>query len=144
MTEFVIVVEVDNKRALAAYRKGLADLDLIWPQVLAGVERMDRSANQKLEAYEAWSERNRRNQGAYEPPPAHVEAVMRKLRDGSFIRNANRDLYISIRDELRNLAGVADVALGPYRMTDRQVREMLGWEDGSRIERIKADIGRQA
>ena len=40
------------------------------------------------------------------------------------------------------MADVAGAAIGPYRMTEDQVREMVAREDGSRIEQIKAEIER--
>lgn len=29
--QFIIVIEVDNVRAAAAYQKGLEDLNIVWP-----------------------------------------------------------------------------------------------------------------
>lgn len=40
-TEFVVIVEIDNKRALAAFQKGLDDLDALWPAIEASCKSHD-------------------------------------------------------------------------------------------------------
>lgn len=161
MKEFVIVIEADNKRAHAAYLKGLADLDLIWPQLMLHADRVD---GQRNAAIEAEDERKRHDLEAYlEALRDHGEAVKRWERSvfrgqrptpplrpygigmsyASYLgmKDGQRRSYESIRAELKHMADVAGAATGPFRMTEHQVRRMVAWEDGSRVEELMRRIG---
>lgn len=158
---FVIVIEADNRRALAAYQKGLADLDLIWPQLMDYAARMDEKRNERI--VERRREREKILREYWAQFDAHEQAVREWERSASFFRgerprfaamrpylpsaptesvNAHRRSYESIRAELQKMANVAGAAIGPYRMTEHQVQTMIAWEDGSRVESIKADMER--
>jgi len=152
MTDFVIVVEVDNKRAAAAYQKGLDDLDRIWDQLMLYAEQMDAPLNAVRDAELARLEDDERAFKAYledlkrwrtssiwssEPEP-QMPAMPRMWSHFDFYsKDRYRNSYISVRAELQHLANVAGAAIGPYRMTEHQIREMVGWEDGSRIALMK-------
>lgn len=163
---FVIVIEADNRRAHAAYLKGLADLDLIWPQLMHAAAERDAVTNAQVDSQEEmqkqederfWSEieaytsaHELRKQWERSPsffkgpkpsvpfippmPPTRLPSVLR--------RDMARMRYESIRAELQCMANLAGAALGPYRMTERQVHEMIAWEDGSIIESLKRELDR--
>lgn len=159
-TGFVIVIEADNRRAHAAYLKGLADLDLIWPQLMAHAAEKDAWTNQRIdeeeakhkrewdvyhaaqreceEAYKAWKESSSLFRGPeprwrYIPAPMNFCGIYGR-------RNSQREHYESIRAELKQKANLAGAALGPFRMTEYQVNEMIAWEDGSRIDLLKDQL----
>lgn len=156
MSEFVIVIEADNKRAAAAYQKGLEDLERIWPQIMAYAEAVDSqtmaSYERKLEEYKLEVEEGRKRLERY-------EEELRAWENGGVFRGARpiypgigiydhprkpwrlkKDLYESIRADLQHMANVAGAAIGPFRMTEHQVKMMVAWEDGSKIDKIKAGI----
>jgi hypothetical protein len=156
MTDFIIVIDADNKRALAAYQKGLADIERIWPQIEPYASKKDEESSReykvKTDAYEECSRRNmevdRKYYEALESwektsswcrgsPPSrpYTEINLPPYRPASILA-----YYSSIRAELKHMADVAGAALGPFRMTERQVKAMVGWEDGSTIESIKARV----
>lgn len=176
-TEFVIVVEVDNKRALAAYTKGLEDLDLVMPQLLAAAQETDRLGVEAIQRRKEESDRlfaEREEQLAkrlsnreskyrdYEtrlrqwrnscswmrgaPPEEPAELVMSRLDLGfppywprgedDFYRYIAPDLEIE-RNALIKMRNLAGAATAPFRMLESQVHEMIAWEDGTAIERLK-------
>lgn len=154
MSEFVIVIEADNKRAAAAYKKGLNDLELIWGQVEAACFPIDekrrkqkeeenaehqekiRLHDEAMEKYEAWENDRSLFKGPRMYPPCYPDL---DFRFDFFPSGISK--YESIRDELKRLHIIANAALGPFRMTEYKVIEMAGWEDGSRIEAIKQELG---
>lgn len=168
-TQYVIVIEADNKRALAAYLKGLADLDLIWPDLMAAAkakddaeEELDRQATaqreknakerkEELERYEReykeWSEWKARSFFHNRPPkPVYplefthgIDLNERSYPSFNIFGEVHR--IQRIRDELRRMADVASVALGPYRMTEHQVSDMIEWESGASVFRLKEQMG---
>jgi hypothetical protein len=164
-TEFIIVVEVDHQRAQAAYRKGMADLDLIWPQLMAHAEAVDGPRNERirkdretyLQSHERYmarlAEHSERVEewergGMFRGPRPEMDMQLLldrpRLAYGGFeYPDMQRKAYESIRNELKLMADIAGAAISPYRMKESQVRGMIAWEDGSRIERIKNEIGNE-
>lgn len=59
-TQYVIVLEVDNHRAQAAYAKGLHDLDAAWPQIMQYAKEKDRIADEALAVMAASYEANKK------------------------------------------------------------------------------------
>lgn len=157
--EFVIVIEADNKRAHAAYTKGLADLDLIWAQLMAHAKVVDAASRAMKEAedrayvserelylrqhdeFEKAHERWLNASSLFRGPRPTRPFLPYPMPSFSFHRIDEKRLqYESIRSELKRMADLAGAAIGPYRMTEHQVAEMIGWEDGSRIDRIKSQM----
>jgi hypothetical protein len=160
--EFIIVVEVDHLRAQSAYRKGMDELNLIWPQLMVYAESVDGPRNERVrkgrEDYEEqmnryfqrMDEHNKRvneweRGGMFRGPRPSMDIDMmfdRPRLPYSFDRiDMKRSSYESVRKELKRKADIANAAVSPYRMTESQVHEMVAWEDGSRIERLKNEIG---
>ena len=153
MDRYVVVVEVDNKRASAAYQKGLADLELIWPQLMEHAESVDAQRRAEYEKQQeqkcAKLARDEREHEAYRKARREWEekTIFRGPAPTYPIRNYDwgidfppsylRDAYESIRAELQHMADLAGAAISAYRMTETQVREMVGWENGSRLEQLK-------
>ena len=158
MSNFVIVVEVDNKRAHAAYLKGLAGLDLIWPQIHESARKEDEESNKEelkqLDKYNREMEIFKENMAEYQKKLAEWESlvlfrgqrpscpIMLPPCRSSHYRQSMASVYKSMRSELKRMADLAGAAIGPYRMTEHQVAEMVGWEDGTKIGRIKARVSR--
>lgn len=162
---FIIVIEADNKRAHAAYVNGLTDLDLIWPQIERHSEkaykqeceraaklnvgyeeerarfRADMDAHQ--EALEKWEQSSSFFRGERPSMPSRYNYLVHFHRQ-PYIPSNPLNYYKSVRAELKRMADLAGAALGPFRMTEQKVAEMIEWEDGSRIERIKAEITARA
>lgn len=153
---FIIVIDADNSRASAAYQKGLADIERIWPQIESYSKAKDAERNaeyeKKLSVYEA---QEKKNHDAYIQYSQDMEAW---LSSSSWCRGSppSRPFndfclppympcsifgkYCSVKADLKHMADVASAAIGPFRMTEHQVDEMVSWEDGSAIDRIKARI----
>jgi len=150
---YVVVVEVDNKRALAAYTKGLADLALIWPQLVEHAESVD---FKRRAEYEKRQEFKRLKQARRDQDIAAYEKAMKEWEEKAIFRGPMpvypssgygydidfppsylRSHYESIRSELQNMANLAGAAISAYRMTEGRVHEMVAWEDGSKIEKLK-------
>jgi hypothetical protein len=159
MSNFVIVVEVDNKRAHAAYLKGLADLDLIWPQIHDRARKEDEESSKEelkqLDKYnremalfkEKMAEYHQKLEDwgssvLFRGPKPSCPIMLPPCRS-SYYRQSMESVYESMRSELKRMADLAGAAIGPYRMTEHQVSEMVGWEDGTQIGRIKATIAKK-
>jgi hypothetical protein len=153
-TQYVVVVEVDNKRALAAYQKGLADLDLIWPQLMEHAQKIDA---ERRKTYEAEQTKKRLEREREEAARENYKKQMREWEEKKIFRGEPprypwpsyeglsdyfppsylRDSYVSARMELQNMANLAGAAIAPFRMTEGQVHRMVEWENGNAIERMK-------
>lgn len=152
MSNFVIVIEACNKRAHAAYTKGLNDLELIWPQIhdysirkdqlIAEEEKKEKAtfdallAKRRLESQEITRKMSGREDETfrYRPLTSPYELNHSESR--------THDYYESLRAELKRMADISGAALGPYRMTETQVVQMIAWEDGSRVDVIKKVMDR--
>jgi hypothetical protein len=132
MSEFVIVIEADNKRAFAAYSKGLDDLDRVMPQLMLVADERDKAATERYEKakaeYEAKLLAFRKCRGVFALHEWPIEPWRPALA---------RDYLESVRRNLVHMRDVAAASMGPYRMTEWQVDAMVGWEDGSEVERLK-------
>lgn len=145
--EFVIVIEADNKRAAAAYRKGLEDLDLVMPQLLAAAATRDEKRNEAhAKAMEEWHAQAPvlELDGCWLPSKRAAaedsyrrEVVLHNIRQPRNFAGREQSALESVRAELKRMCDIAEAAIGPYRMTEHQVAQMIGWEDGSRVERLK-------
>lgn len=155
---FVVVIEVDNKRALAAYKKGLADLDLLWPQLMEHAQKVDGKRKERytadIEEYEKdeadrkarwerydrdlkeWTGKAMFRGPRPESPGIYGLSWSTRPYQPSYLRST----YEGIREDLKRMTDLAGAAVAPYRMTEYQVKEMVGWEDGSRIEQLKAQM----
>lgn len=155
-TQYVVVLEVDNKRASAAYQKGLSDLVLVWPQLMEHAEKVDslRRAKYKVQQEERRLRREKREAAiaAYDRAVKEWEEkmVFRGPRPSypwtasdyegiDWLPSYRRDSLESIRAELQHMANLAGAAVSPYRMTEHQVRGMVAWEDGSTVEQLKKE-----
>jgi hypothetical protein len=159
--KFVIVVEVDNKRAVAAYSNGLADLDRVMPQLMAAAKERDLEDQRKSEAEQARYDREMADykaakQAFYEanrryltwlsgspvfrgPQPETPEYPTAPTSPtASWIRAISFEAQLErIRSELVHMRDVAQAATAPFRMTEFQVRQMVAWEDGSEVESLQ-------
>ena len=158
--EHVIVIEVDNKRAAAAYQKGLEELDLIWGQLEAWAVGMKKKQEEDYEKKLAEWDRKKERLDAKEK-----EVWVRrwwsfglKIYDAdASLWNATKDNYLahiwpdpsfidhvkeinSLRQELVDMKTLSQVAIAPLRITKQKVKEMVAWENGERIDLIKRKI----
>lgn len=160
MNNFVIVIEADNKRAHAAYLKGLEDLEIIWPQLMTFALDYDKKQEEK---YKEWQEEQEKIDAEHEVAMAEYREKVKAWKSSMFrqsiatfpslprrpyspgnfyIPHAAQLNYESIKRELKRMADLAGAAIGPFRMTENQVAEMIAWEDGSKIESMKTTISR--
>lgn len=150
---FIIVVEVDNKRALAAFSKGLEELNVIWPLIMERARLLEEQDEAELEALLApWREEEKAALARYEKELAAWRAKKRYMfslaGEPPFppvptyptllpivpIRWGNR--CEKLRKKLQHMVNIAGAATAPYRMTEGQVSEMIAWENGTRITEI--------
>lgn len=158
MSQFVIVIEVDNKRAAAAYHRGVFDLELIWPQIEKYAAAADhrRSAEEarkeaeydvaraiyleSMDAYRRSMDAWRSRPTLFRGRPPRFSVPRPPIPPSMFLSHSESGFYKSMRGELHRMANLAQAAQGPFLMTEHQVAAMIAWEDGSRIEQIKARI----
>lgn len=161
--EFIIVIEADNKRVHAAYLKGLQDLELIWGQIEVACDAICKASDieyhRQMEIYAKRVEHYTKIRGEIEEDfKAHdawrnscswARGPEPKQRHSFFLNTMPHrpskytdpiKRYESIRAELKEMADLAGLAVAPFRMTEHKVKEMLGWEDGSKIEDIKKNL----
>jgi hypothetical protein len=163
--KFIIVIEADNKRAHAAYLKGLEDLERIWPQIVEWAAITDEASEKR---YKQKDEEEAAEQARCQAAVDSYKDQMKtynssifggKAPDRPYLEEARLDsefrlykklskmhrtsaleTYVSTREDLQHMANVAGAAIGPFRMTEYQVKAMVSWEDGSTIDKIKARI----
>ena len=159
MEKFIIVIEVDNVRAREAYAKGLHDLDMVMPQLMLKARERDDSTHQRIQeiqdkidekervnseyisAMNEWRASNRFTRGEEPKDPeandygSHLYMMYQSI--SMLDPDGNKSSLNSIRAELKEKLDLASAAIGPFRMTEHQVKEMVAWEDGSRIEQLK-------
>lgn len=155
---YIVVVEIDNKRALAAYEKALSELEHIWPQMLARARENDNARRVKLkEEFRLEDERYQIALAEYERKKvAHSEWMTK----GKFIRGPEPEYssysypirsYASLlldtqcmlpaahyfMLELKRKRDIASAAISPYRVMESEALEMVAWENGEGVERAK-------
>lgn len=143
-TKCIIVIEVDNKRAAAAYRKGWEDLDRVMPQLLAATQAQDAEViKQYQQAFAAWGVRKpkaptvRRSFGRQEVVEPNYFEQFGHLRQRPQRPRLRKGALESVREELKHLLNIAEATTAPYQMTEHQVRKMVAWEDGSEVEYLQ-------
>lgn len=166
---YIIVIDVDNKRALAAYQKGWNDIQRLWPQVEAYCAERDAKALAKWEEREAEKvERQKKFDAACEAYGESKKKVEEWHASSPFTRltttcpveapmpgydyirgsvtNINYkpgryiDKFESIRNDLKHMLDIAGAATGPYRMTEHQVADMVKWEDDTHTDNIRKEM----
>lgn len=121
-TEYVIVLEVDNKDAVAKYTEGLRGLDAIWDRVIKEAERLD-----KVD-FERWETEYRANIGR--PYLCWPKAYSTHVLD----RKAERAHLIHKLD-------ISKTAISPFKMAEGDVSLMNRWGDGSRVTELIKQYG---
>lgn len=137
---FVIVLEVDNVRAARAYSGALAAFDAKMPDMRASAEQRDRNCRAVKEAQRALHD-------SVAPKPVrnwrgrvtnHTEIMLHESRAPMvYPSSPHTESLLSIRHDLAYMSKLASAAVGPFRMTERQVADMIAWEDGSQLEHLE-------
>lgn len=155
---FVIVVEVDHLRARAAYRKGMDDLQEIWPAVMEFAESLDAAQLKRIQALEA---KLKQEQEAYKTALRQYNKDFAKWElsvfkgapplkpyDPTVYYDSSWDLgvsykrsYESTMTSLKSKLDLAEAAQGPFKMTEHDVAAMIAWENGTRVADIKKTVG---
>jgi len=154
--QFIIVIEVDNVRAAAAYQKGLEDLNIVWPQLMVYADKQDTA---KQIEYNAKLLKHEQKQKVYQDSWDNYYTAVKEWEEKTIFRGSRPEspdyyfpimppypppsvtgYYRSIKIELQDKANLANAATSPYRMTENQVKEMIAWENGERIEEIMQGI----
>lgn len=153
---FVIVVEVDHLRARAAYRKGMDDLQEIWPAVMQYAEKLDaESAERAIKR----REERAKEQAAYHEGLLAYQKDMVKWQAAIFkgpmpsypleplsyyswdYPGSSQVLsYQTTMSTLKAKLELAEAAQGPFKMTEHDVASMIAWENGTRVADIKKAI----
>jgi len=166
--QYHIIIEVDNKRALAAYTRGLEHLDAAWPRLMEVAQAEDAehvAAQERIKdaAQKAAEEREREYQkklGEYleekveylkwergskwfrGPPPVVPEMPFRC--SPSFLppirtRWSSVSLRKLTRAGLVSKRNMAAVAIGPFSMSEQDANAMVRWESGEIVEQMLAE-----
>lgn len=159
---YTIVIDVDNFRAERAYKKGLDELEEIWPQIEIYCQKKEDAIKPLQEAirqenkaeWERWQKKDeekreqRRKWKAWKestdwfkgPEPERGDRFVLPPLDTPVPTDYARERYEGIHARLKRMYTIANAAIGCYRMTEEDVMEMAGWEDGSRIAKILKEI----
>lgn len=121
--QYIVVVEIDNKRALAAYQKGQRELAGLMPELMEHAKRFDKWKQERNEREEAENMRKygRKHEGLISWTSRPDQGYQTTL------------VQMKLDDECK----LAGVAMSPYRVEERRALEMISWEDGTRIESLK-------
>lgn len=150
---YIIVIEVDNKRAALAYLTGMRHLDAAWPQLLAGATDADKAESDEHEALmlkykaemEEW-EQMKANQGppaiprfyafswSAKPIPPANPVRPEPIRPYCFPRTTAVARLYKIRRDLRHMVNVSTAAVAPFRITEWALETMLKWESGQHVQ----------
>ncbi|MFK3738967.1 hypothetical protein [Massilia sp. TN1-12] len=159
---YVIVIEVDNKRALAAYDKGLEDLNAIWPELMEFAQAKDRKRTEERKAKEAarelemqryqnaideyclakaefqqWESTSPLWRGARPKVPRYPDYPRLHAYEGMFACYSDEGSYDQMRRSLQRKRDLAAAALAPFKMTENDVASMIDWETGHTVSLIK-------
>ena len=165
--QYPIIIEVDNKRALAAYTRGLEHLDAAWPRLMEVAQAEDaRHAEQmaainaaQKQAYEEQKQAYERAFGEYLEQQVHylkwenTPAYRRGARPPTPCRPyppmppwpAISKRYSSVglregaRERLIRKRNMAAAANAPFRMSEHDADAMVRWESGEMVERMLAE-----
>ena len=166
---YPIIIEVDNKRALAAYTRGLEHLDAAWPRLIEMAKAEDaKHAAQvaaidaaKKKAYEEQKEEYERSFGLYmeqqerflkweytpayrrgarPPTPCRPYPPM-PLWPTISTRPSIVDLREAARERLISKRNMAAAANAPFQMSEFDANAMVRWESGEIVEQMLADAG---
>lgn len=169
---YVIVVEVDNVRARAAYAHGLADLDLAMPAIMAIAKEQDDKAiaeatanraayNAKMQqyleeraAYDAakaakaeWDAKGVFNRGPvpHVPPRPERNYAYEFMPRPRLIHATETHAYRynKIREAMVDKLNLATAATKPFSMTEYDVQYMVACEDGSYVKNLQEDLARR-
>lgn len=163
---YIIVVEVDNKRAYNAYKKGMEDLELIWGQIVYHCQKVDEKKQtdyeEKRKIYEesvkkidnehkikydkycqdiVKYENNKNRVFGKLPQPEYVSSFSDSwnldIPENPLLFGSTLDYFTSIKKELKNKLDLSSVAISPFKMTEHEVHQMIEWEEGNKIQGIK-------
>ena len=150
---YIIVIEVDNKRAAFAYQTGRRDLEAAWPRLIAGATAMDKAVDDEHEArmatYQAeladWVKLKDEHDNA-EVPRKHLFSAWSRpklpkkplpsapIRPYSYPRTSKVSALYKIRRDLIHMVNVATIAVAPFRITEWALETMLKWERGEHVQ----------
>lgn len=165
---FKIAIVVDNRKAADIYRKAIADLQSIWPEIMKFCEQIDgykeRQYQAKLATHkvmlEAWDAKYERDKAAYD-----IEFAEYNKARSSFFGVGNRlppvlptrhydflgfapdkplhntiSHYEEIRDGLVRKAYLAEMAIEPFAMDESTVNQMQRWGNGLKIAELRQNM----
>lgn len=145
---YVIVIDVDNVRATAAFKKGMEDLDRLWGQLVVYCANKQAIAKEKYDKeklkYDVDYEAYQLEMKAYRDWSYSMKGSVPNLPMFPYVPPTPRHPirgYESVKAQLEHMYNVASSAIGPYRMTEHQVEEMIGWENGKTIDGILKTLG---
>lgn len=134
-TQFVIVIEVDNKDAARKYAEGLRGLEAIWDRIMKEAERRDAATEES-------------NAVAIEKYNEEVSAYLKRAslfapfpRGPNFMGADEVSMRKAERRELEQKLGLAKTAISPFRMAEGDVSLMNCWGDGSRVTELMKEYG---
>lgn len=167
--QYPIIIEVDNKRALAAYTRGLEHLDAAWPRLMevsqaedarhaeqmAAIDAAQKKAyEEQKQAYERaigeyleqqvhyikWENTPAYRRGACPPKPCRPFPPMPPWPSISK-RPSSVALRELGRSGLVSKRNMAAAANGPFNMSEQDANAMIRWESGEIVEQMLAQAG---
>jgi len=165
----MITVKIDNKRAERAFRKGLNDLNDIWPVIEDAVKKEEdkiaeiekkiddekeidaKEYREKLEEYIEYEKKlkewNISGPGLFfqNKKPAYVSKPyeISLYPSISYIRpRICISTYELVKEELTAKMNVANAAVGEFEVSHEYANEMVKCEDGTKIEGILKHLKR--
>lgn len=134
MTErYIILIEVDNKRALSLYREAWSGIEALWTGITAHCEALDKGVRAR------WAEED-----------AEAE---KKMKSGRYIMHPSayrwygelaQPRYDSIRATIKRGLDIATQAISPFKATEEQALLLSDIESGDWIGRIENFLSQDA
>ena len=125
---YVILVEVDNKRAFKLYKEAYEGITTLWPGIEAYCAPLDKAQSEMVEA-EMKAYYDLANRGLYARVPYHLGYLPSRLSK-----------YESQRLIIKRGMNIASIAISPYKITEDQALLLADIECGDWIRRIEDQI----
>ena len=159
---YVIEIEVMPERALAAYTRGLSDLEEAWPHLMkiarmkdaeyaaqeARIEEARQKAQEKWDAeraaeLEKWESQNQKviaweRSKSFFRGPKPTLPYFPPFSGAPFLlprslRRNSVSRYEEIRDRLKSKRNMAAAAAGPFKMIEADADAMTRWGNGEMV-----------
>jgi len=128
-TRYIILIEIDNKRAAKLYREAHDGIETLWPGIEAYCAPTDKEKQEEANAEMAEYLKDTGESRLFRLPPYHY---------GRPYLLINR--FTAQRSTIKRGLAIASQAISPYKVTEEQALLLADIESGDWIRRIENAI----